>query len=35
MQHRAAMIGGLIRFESIENDRVQLTCELERIAYEN
>ena len=31
MQHRAAMIGGLIRFESIENDRVQLTCEVRRI----
>lgn len=34
MEHRAAMIGGQIRFETTEKYRVQLSCELERIAYD-
>ncbi|MFM7590739.1 MAG: PAS domain-containing protein, partial [Isosphaeraceae bacterium] len=31
MEHRAALIGGVIRFGTTERDQVQLTCEVERI----
>lgn len=34
MEHRAALIGGVIRFEKLDQDRVQLKCDVERVGYE-